>query len=357
MKTKLNCSFIAPTLLALAILNLQFPTAFAQGVLTPPGAPAPTMKTLDQVEPRTPISSVPCVITNPGSYYLVSNLDLTVNIDAITIVTNGVTLDLKGFTIYTTFPSGTANGIVLNGGNSDITILNGHILGSNTAGPVGGSFPSIAGGITFIGASPANVHVADVSVTDCASSGINLGTNNSSTLVEDCTVQLVSGYGIEAAFISRSTASQCGSAAIIANNTADDCIGISLNGDGVDTKIANNCYGSAGNNGWGIYAANTANNSYGYVGNGSGIGFSAGIFAEIANNCYGASGGVGNGMFTYIANNCFCQSSDGNGLDTILAFDCIGNGGGPGVGIFATIANACSSNTGDTYITFHYNMP
>src|SRR5262245_46218450 len=29
----------------------------AQGALTPPGAPAPTMKTLDQLEPRIPINA------------------------------------------------------------------------------------------------------------------------------------------------------------------------------------------------------------------------------------------------------------------------------------------------------------
>jgi hypothetical protein len=41
----------------------------AQGSLTPPpGAPAPTMKTLDQIEARTPISSAPFTISAPGSY-------------------------------------------------------------------------------------------------------------------------------------------------------------------------------------------------------------------------------------------------------------------------------------------------
>src|SRR5437016_11603206 len=34
-----------------------FHSAFGQGALTPPGAPTPAMKTLTQIEPRTPISS------------------------------------------------------------------------------------------------------------------------------------------------------------------------------------------------------------------------------------------------------------------------------------------------------------
>jgi len=55
--------FLFPLLLALSL-----PRAFAQGSLTPPGAPAPTMKSLDQIEPRTPISSLPFTISSSGSY-------------------------------------------------------------------------------------------------------------------------------------------------------------------------------------------------------------------------------------------------------------------------------------------------
>ena len=54
------------------------------GALTPPGAPASTMKTLDQVEPRTPVNvtTVPGdasyhhITTTPGSYYLTGNLNV-----------------------------------------------------------------------------------------------------------------------------------------------------------------------------------------------------------------------------------------------------------------------------------------
>lgn len=54
MKTQFKYLFMVLAVLPLAIFNLQLSIAFGQGALTPPGAPATTMKTLDQVEPRTP---------------------------------------------------------------------------------------------------------------------------------------------------------------------------------------------------------------------------------------------------------------------------------------------------------------
>src|SRR6266436_4671626 len=82
--------FLLPSALCLLPSGL-----FAQGSLTPPGAPAPTMKTLQQIEPRTPISSVPVSILNSGSYYLTDNLEVSYG-DAIFISANNVTVDLNG---------------------------------------------------------------------------------------------------------------------------------------------------------------------------------------------------------------------------------------------------------------------
>jgi hypothetical protein len=65
----------------------------AQGPLTPPGAPAPVMKTLEPIEPRIPVSSLPFTISQPGGYYLAGNLQYTAATgDAITIASNDVTL-------------------------------------------------------------------------------------------------------------------------------------------------------------------------------------------------------------------------------------------------------------------------
>ena len=86
-------------LLLMAAIPLQIRDAHAQGSLTPPGAPAPGMKTLSQLEPRTPISLIPYFITSSGSYYLTTNLTGASNTNGITISANHVSLDFCGFTL------------------------------------------------------------------------------------------------------------------------------------------------------------------------------------------------------------------------------------------------------------------
>jgi hypothetical protein len=54
MKNQLKLLALA---LLLSTLNPPLSTLHAQGSLTPPGAPAAMMKTLDQIEPRTAITN------------------------------------------------------------------------------------------------------------------------------------------------------------------------------------------------------------------------------------------------------------------------------------------------------------
>jgi len=57
------------------------------------------MKTLDQVEARTPISSLPYTITQPGSYYLTADLQGVAGQDGIYVPVDNVTIDLNGFAL------------------------------------------------------------------------------------------------------------------------------------------------------------------------------------------------------------------------------------------------------------------
>src|SRR5579871_6315611 len=100
---KYRMSTFAVIVCATATSLLQSQGVFAQGSLTPPGAPAPTMKTLSQIERRTPISSIPYTISGPGSYYVTTNLTGGGgSTNGITISSGNVIIDLNGFSIQPT---------------------------------------------------------------------------------------------------------------------------------------------------------------------------------------------------------------------------------------------------------------
>jgi len=332
-----------PVLLCLALLstlNSQLSTAFAQGSLTPPGLPAPTMKSADQIEPRTIVNAVNTpgnlpnaysfVISQPGSYYLTTNLMFQQYgaSAAIAIATNGVTLDLNGFTIPSIpgFTGPSSIGIMLASGVSDITIINGHINGGGNGI-----------GITYLGNPPTNVLISKVSVSRVGVSGdgINVGTGNA-TVVENCTVTTAGGQGIVASIIKSSVATGCASNAIY-GDTVSDCRGISSS-----TGVGSIRYG--------VYASFNAQNCYGSAG-GSGIG----LKAQCAINCIGTSTSDV-GLFASMAQNCYGFSNSNIGLHAWIANGCSGTSYS-GCGLEAISATSCLVGIGTTNITYHYNMP
>jgi len=126
-----------------ALIGALLPTVslFAQGSLTPPGAPAPMMKTLDQIEPRTPISSTTTpgnflaqyIISKPGSYYLTTNIFGVADKRGIEVDVGNVTIDLNGFSLMGTTNSFEGIYFAYTTSNN-VAVRNGHIIGWGSAG-------------------------------------------------------------------------------------------------------------------------------------------------------------------------------------------------------------------------------
>ncbi|MDB6068058.1 MAG: hypothetical protein JWR26_4266 [Pedosphaera sp.] len=344
----------------ISIIGFQT-SVFAQGSLIPPGAPAPTMITLSQIQPRTPITNSGAVtISASGAYYLTTNISVSSG-TAVTITANNVTLDLNGFTISSTeTPATGSSGILLGGtgvGRTNIFFSNGFISSSgitnNGTTTYGGN--GFAYGI-YSPASLVNVHVSNVSISGCLTFGIYL--SNTGTLVESCTVNNVGNTGINADVITDSLATGCGqtgisanttasncrgnsyaSTAVISGATAQNCYGISTAGFGVLANNVQNCSGTSTSNtgvfagynalncsgtstsGTGLIAAN-AQNCYGS--SSSATASMAGISAAVANNCYGNNNGAGSGINTTLANNCYGYANTGTGIIAHTGNSCFG---------------------------------
>ncbi|MBC8010581.1 MAG: right-handed parallel beta-helix repeat-containing protein [Burkholderiales bacterium] len=130
----MNVFFFRRAAPVLALITLVPALAFAQGALTPPGAPAPTMKTLQQVEPRIDLATLPGTaaavisITQSGSYYASGNIGGSTGKHTIVVAATNVTIDLNGFTLSVT---GTANAGVFVSASANVTVRNGRIFGGS----------------------------------------------------------------------------------------------------------------------------------------------------------------------------------------------------------------------------------
>jgi len=187
---KVNGSAGAMAVMAAGLLGMR---VWAQGSLTPPGAPAQTMKTLAEVfsqvqvaEPRIPVSRAPVEIGRPGSYYLTDNLEGTV-----TITADDVSLDLMGFTISAreednaiTVATGAGKNLRVHNGVLSLPTMDGIGLSSVGAGTgVNGRIESlrVSGGHygIYVGGS--------CTVRDCQVTGADTGIRvNGNAVVREC---------------------------------------------------------------------------------------------------------------------------------------------------------------------------
>lgn len=311
-------------------LALHAGTVLAQGPLTPPGAPAPMMKSLDQVEARAIISASPAApvagphftITTPGSYYLTGNVTVSSG-DAIRITADDVTLDLNGFKISSALTGGVSGyAISAVGDRERLTIRNGSIVSGTTVTPAGvvtaaGFQNGIYSSNTIRQALVEGIHVSGI-----ANHGIYL---DGQGIVRDCTVRNCGGAGIRAQEVSNCSAELCIQIAINANNITNSS-GSSINGTGVAAGWnVTNCNGTS-TNGTGISCGGNVSNSSGTSTNGTGLACS-----HNASNCEGSSSASGTTQAGLMVNGTasFCRGFKlgGVAIRSAIAIGCTVTGG------------------------------
>lgn len=173
-------------LLALCLLS-PAGYAFAQGSLNPPGAPAPGMRTLDQLEPRRPISTAGETLTASGSYYLTADLTGNGTVPGLVIAGPNITVDLNGFSIARTLNVGSEPGILLQAGASQARIRNGRIRNWGNDG------------VRALGVTTGHIF-EDLVLVDNAGHGLRAG--DEATVLR-CLVSLSTGDGIQVGVRSR----------------------------------------------------------------------------------------------------------------------------------------------------------
>ena len=189
----------------------------AAGPLTPLGAPAPSMKTLQEVEPRVLIAELPFTIDRPGSYYLIGNLTGVPGTNGLTVTGYDVTVDLGGFTLQGV--PGSLDGIFLAPGSSNITVHSGTIRRWGNAG-IRASFSFSQGGhFTDLKCLQNEGHGLQLSwnsiVTRCTGnrnkeSGISIGSQG---ILKDCIANnnTLDGFSVgNGSIVERCTANQNG---------------------------------------------------------------------------------------------------------------------------------------------------
>jgi hypothetical protein len=316
-----------PTII-LAALVASTTFAAAQGSLTPPpGAPAPVMKSLDQIEARTPlVAGQPGVtvdgvtgaitITARGSYYLTGNLTTTGTASCIDVGSHSATIDLNGFTISRTTgtESGSAGVFVIGVAGQKVMIRNGHIIGGGTT--AGFARAILSNSSTDGGVDVENVHCFNVR------DGIILGVQSINT-VRNSSVELSGGEGIRADVVT---------SCVVRNTVSHGIYGNTISGCTV--RQSNSTFGN------GIVDGAT--------------GFS---FGTVSNCWVSVADGIGIRVRTVIG--CYAQTDTGAFAITASLVNSstalrINNAD---VAISATTAVGCHIIGGTAIITNKYNMP
>ena len=238
----------------------------AQGSLTPPaGPPAPVFKTLNQIEARTPISSVTGdataihVIKLPGSYYLTGDVTGGTGKAGIRIEAVNVNIDLNGYALDAVV--GSTAGIQTTAPGGPIMVRNGIIRGFANG-------LDILGATQFVG--------QDIQVVSPQDTGIKF---DGQGILERVTINGGKGNGIEATAISRVKIRDCRIQALTRTTLAT--------GINAEQGVVENCHisGVSGVGSYGISAAKSVTGCTIQAITSSGLGRAVGIQAEFVSDC------------------------------------------------------------------------
>jgi hypothetical protein len=303
------------------------PLVRSQGPLTPPGAPAPTMKSLTEVEPRLAVNATSApgdanyeaVISNPGSYYLTGNLNVA-KPNGIHVTVAGVTLDLEGFQISRASGTG-GDGITIDAGAHRCVVDNGSIAnfanGVNCAGSHGGAFRRLA-------------------VSGCSAVGLSSGYG---WQFDGCRAHdNTGGYGLLALVGSS-----------LMNCTAEYNVGNGgIFSDNACTLInCTACY-NTGTAGYGFTAGDNSTLTNCVAFYNAGVGLYGGFTGSVLRECAAKNNG-GDGIECTLGTvtNCTSSNNTGNGItagDACLISNCNVTGN-TGDGIHFTSYNVITGNT------------
>jgi parallel beta-helix repeat protein len=358
---------------------LLLPSAFPQGSLTPPGAPAPTMKSLDQVEARTPIDptqpgfTLPFTITQPGSYYFTANITATGSVAGIIVAADDVRLDLNGFAL-TGGGGGSARGIDVPAARKNLHIYNGTTRGWAGGGvradnATNSSLEKLRASANSGGALVGALVIGNGSlIQDCVAS--NNATNGiktfSGTTVIGCTA---SSNGFSGFFLGGSvTISNCTAHAnsidgirLVGNGTLNHCTASFNSGSGTASGVGSmisNCAASFnGFSGIETDSGSTVSNCAATNNSSSGIVTTSGCMVS---ECSAAINGGHeiSALDSTSTHNCTARSNVASGIQVttachVFANTCDSNANGIGVGMSAgditgdknrIDGNSCSRN-------------
>ena len=329
------------TIILLLLLTMK---AFA-GDLNPTSSPGPTMKTLDEVEPRIPIhkEDLPLVIKSSGSYYLAESIvyggnGVGAGNAAISVESDSVTIDLCGFTL-----DGNQNNNSTAGIYSDkfryITVKNGQVIGykSHCIRLAGES--SCSNCVENINSSASdnpivlgdNSAVINCKVTFISNIAIKTGMN---CIVDSCIVHFVYGsistrggiYVSDYSNVVGCSVERCpgvfgikaNSNCLIEKNTvANTVIGIMMNyGSTARNNHINNCAtGITTNNGTNLYYRALIENNFI---DSSFYGIEVGHMASVKNNCItdmSSKGIIVKGDHNSIEGNTIISTSSAKGIE------------------------------------------